>query len=351
MVKFDLAEARRVGCRRAVAHLRLDREHGLDAPRARERARDGEDEVCELDELDENLRQVIIERDELPLRQVPALHAQRAAAHEQDDGDVHDHIRQRVQQRRNAPDERLRAIQPLRVAGERGDLPVLLQKRAQHTHAREIFAHAVGHAVQPLLHAAVERDAGEHHAEHHGKQRRDRTHKNKRQPRVHRKRHDHRAEHHERRAQQQPQREVEPRLHLIHIARHAREQRRCAEGIEVCIAERADMRKQRAAQPRGKAAGGFCGKILRRDRRRQPQKPQQQEKPALAQNVARVAGADALVSDARHDERHDQLKARLQQLERRTEDALFFIFPQIRQQGLYRTAFFFSFHLHSLPAR
>ena len=241
MVKLDRAEAHRVGGFRAVAHGRLDREHRLDAPRARERARDGEDEIRELDELDEDLRQIVIQRDQLPLREVAALHAQRAAAHEQDDGDVHDDIRQRIEKRRNAPDERLRTVQPPGIAGERGDLPVLLQKRAQHAHAREVFAHAVGHAVQPLLHAAVERDAGEHHAEHHGKQRRDRTHKNKRQPRVHRKRHDHRAEHHERRAQQQPQREVESRLHLVHIARHAREQRRGTQPVKIRIAERADV--------------------------------------------------------------------------------------------------------------
>ena len=92
-------------------------------------------------------------------------------------------------------------------------------------------------------------------AEHDGEQRRDRHDEDERGLRIDSEGHDHCAEHDKRRAQQEPQREIQAILHLIHVAGEAREERRRADPVEVGIAERLDVGKERLAQAGGEAGG------------------------------------------------------------------------------------------------
>ena len=137
--------------------------------------------------------------------------------------------------------------------------------------AVEIFARRAEDAVELFLHPAIERDAGKHDREHDGKQRRDRHDEDERGLRIDSEGHDHRAEHDKRRVQQEPQREIQAILHLIHVAGEAREECRRTDPVEVGIAERLDVGKERLAQAGGEAGGRAGGEILRRDRAQKTQ--------------------------------------------------------------------------------
>ena len=77
------------------------------------------------------------------------------------------------------------------------------------------------------------------------------------------------------------------------------------------------MRKQRVPQPGRRAGRSLRGKILRNDRAGKAAHAKKRQHKALPEDIARIAGRDADVDDIRHDERHEQLERRFQQLEKR----------------------------------
>ena len=259
----------RHGVRRGEGRLLL--QQLADAAAAGDRARDVQDQISKLDEFHQNLRHVVIERDDLPLRERAGVDAHRAGAQDGDDGEVDDHVGQRVQQRGDAADESLHVRKIGVFLRKRIRLPVLQTEGTDDADAVEIFARRAEDAVELFLHPAIERDAGKHDREHNGKQRRDRHDEDERGLRIDGEGHDHRAEHDERRAQQEPQREIQAILHLIHVAGEAREERRRTDPVEVGIAERLDVGKERLAQAGGEAGGRAGGEILRRDRAQKAQ--------------------------------------------------------------------------------
>ena len=89
------------------------------------------------------------------------------------------------------------------------------------------------------------------------------------------------------------------------------------------------MLQHRMPQPCGKAHRRHSGKILRRHRAGKPHDAQSDHDGAHFHNVAPVAAADALIHDTGHNQRHQQLKRGLQQLEQRPKDTFFFIALQI----------------------
>ena len=194
----------------------------------------------------------------------------------------------------------------------------LFSERADHTHTGKILLCRAEHAVQPPLHAPVERNAAEHDGKDHREQKRNDHRKNPRGFDVDRERHDHRTEYHKRRPQQKPQREVKPRLHLIHVACHARHQRRRAESVKLGIGKALHLLKDRVAHTGGKADCRLRRKILRGHGGGKPQKPQPDQKQAPPEQIPAVAGGNAGVDNVCHNQRHKQLQKRLEELEERS---------------------------------
>ena len=214
-------------------------------------------------------------------------------------------------------------------------LLLLASERAQNAHAGQVFARHAQHAVKPRLHLPIERNADDHDAEHHGEQNGDHDGKYRRGARVDGKRHDHRAKDHERRPERQPKRQIDAGLHLIHVARQPRQHRGRADRIQLRIGERLQVRKQRPPQARRRADRRLGRKILRRDRAQQPDQAQPDHHQAHPDDHALVSELDALIDHCRHEQRHQQLKARLQKLEQRAENALLPVCLELFQKMLH----------------
>ena len=207
--------------------------------------------------------------------------------------------------------------QRVSAVGEVGRLGLLPPKRTDDAHAREIFPCVAQHGVQPLLHPLIQRHGQQHDTEYHGGQERNDNDKDECTPRIHGERHDHGAENDKRRAHEQAQHKVETGLHLIDITCQAGDGARAAETVKLGVGQRLQMRVQRVAYPRRKANGGFCGKILRRQRADKTDNTETDQQRGAAADQRAVVCGNADVDDPRHDERDEQLKQRFQHFEQR----------------------------------
>ena len=338
----DDAAARRVDGRGLFAVLLrgADGEDGGYAVAAGRSLRQRDDQVRHLNQLDENLAHVIIQRDDLPLRQRAHLHAHRAGVNQHDHRRVDDHVGRRVHHRGDAADGKLHAGEKLKLALKLRALRVLLAEGANHANARQIFAGRRGYAVQLPLHAAIHRDGRQHDGKHDDAQHGDHARENQRAFRVDGERHDHRAEDDEGRTQQQAQAHVHAGLHLIDVAVHAGDERGGADSIQLGVAQRLDMRHEHVAQLGGKADGRLGGEILRGDGTEQPHAAEHDQPQAHAHDEARIARGDAPVDDRRHNQRDDQLKGGFQQLEQRREHTFQPEIPNINKQFFQKTSTF-----------
>ena len=70
----------------------------------REGAGHGDDIVRHLDKFDQDLRHIVIERDDLPLCEIPVVDADSTTPDEGDDTDIDDDIGERVRQGGEQPD-------------------------------------------------------------------------------------------------------------------------------------------------------------------------------------------------------------------------------------------------------
>jgi len=92
------------------------------------------------------------------------------------------------------------------------------------------------------------------------------------------------------------------------------------------------MGKHIPAQRRAEAVGGLCGKVLRRQRTDKPQNAEQHQHNTHFCDIYLVVILDSHIDHGRHNQRHNQFKARLQKLKQRAEQAFFFVIPKIRQK-------------------
>ena len=214
------------------------------------------------------------------------------------------------------------------------DFILFLAERAHDAHAREVFARGKIHAVHLALHLFVERDAKRHDADDGEREQRDDRDKDERRHPVHRERHDHRAEHDERRAQQQAQRHVDARLHLIDIAGHARDHRRGAHFVDARIGHGLQFIKQTRAQFRRGAHCRLCRKELRRERKRKSRHAECNKDEAARDDIADVAACNADVHDLRNDQGHEKFHHRFAQLEKRRENSFLAVCLQAGKQML-----------------
>ena len=306
---------------RAVLLGGADAQHGGDAVAAGPGLGQQDDQVGHLDQLYEDLAHVVVQRDDLALRQVAHAHAQRAGVDQQDDGGVDNHIRQRIHRGGDAAHGKLHSGEHRGALAELFGFGVFLAEGAQHAHAVQVFARGGGDAVQLALHAAIHRDRRQHDREDDNAEHGDHAGEDQRAVKVDGEGHDHRAEDDEWRAHQQAQAHVDAGLNLIHVAGHAGDQRGCAQRVDLRIGERLDMRHQHMAQAGGEADGGLGGKILRRDRADQAHEAQRRHDQHHLYDVCLIPAENAAVDDGGDHQRNEQLKGCFEHFKQRREHA------------------------------
>ena len=347
----DVAKARRAGalvgegdvlkahgvlalrCRRGalgrVLHARAHPQHAADALRAGHRLVERDDQRRELDQLDDDLQHVVVQRDDLPL-----LHAAEVDLHgrlvDQEHGrEVDEHIGQRIQQRGDPADKlvqlRQRAVARLKLL----DRLRLAAERADHAHAGQVLARQAGHAVQPGLRLLEQRDADQHDEKRDGQQHRDRHRKDDGAAGVDRERHDHRTQNDERAAQQQAQAHVEAVLHLVHVVGQPRDQRVAADRVQLRERERLDVVEHRLPQRGRKADARLRGEELRGEAAPHADRGHQQQDQKADDDVRTVVVRDADVDHLRDNDRHEQIEHDLEELEKRREHAFLPVRSQI----------------------
>ena len=90
-----------------------------------------------------------------------------------------------------------------------------------------------------------------------------------------------------------------------------------------------DVLHQHMAQPGGEPHRRHGGKVLGAHRHHQADHTQRHHKKTHFDNIPGIAASDALIHDPCHNQRHQQLKGRFQQLKQRPENALLFVAFQV----------------------
>ena len=85
------------------------------------------------------------------------------------------------------------------------------------------------------------------------------------------------------------------------------------------------MREKRMAHSGPEARRRLCGKVLRRDGTYEPDEPQRDEHETHPYDIRPVFPCDPHVDDRRHDQRHEQLKRRLEHFKKRRQYGFLFI--------------------------
>ena len=220
----------------AVFLTRLQIQHRRHPVPAGDSLGDGDDQVCHLDQLHQNLGHIIVEGNDQSLCQHAAFHLQRTHMHQQHHRQIDDHVGHRVHQGGNPSCGQLLAGHVLRFFLKGRNLRVLLAESPQHPNARQILPGRGGHAVKGRLHPPVHGHGDQHNAENDDAQHRNDPGEHQRRLKIDGKSHDHGAEHHEWRAQQQPQCQVHAVLHLIDVGGHPGDHGGCAQLIDLTVA-------------------------------------------------------------------------------------------------------------------
>ena len=208
---------------------------------------DGNDEVCHLHQLHQDLAHVVHQRHHLALGQAAQVHPHRAGVQQRNDGQVNNKGGNGVGQAGDAAHRLLQAVQGLHRSGKAAALRVLPAKGPDDPHASEVFPGNAGHAVQLRLRLFIKRHGERHNTEHHQAQKRNGRREDQRGLPVNGKGHYHGAEHHKGAAQQQAQGHVDAVLHLVHVAGHAGDEGGRADLVLRREIQRLDVGKQGVA--------------------------------------------------------------------------------------------------------
>ena len=211
-------------------------QHGRHPVSAGDGLGDGDDQVCHLDQLHQNLGHIIVKCDNQALGQHAAFHLQRAHMHQQHHRQIDDHVGHGIHQGGNPSRGQLLAGHVLRFFLKGSNLRVLLAESPQYPNTRQILPGRGGHAVKGRLHPPVHGHGDQHNAKDDDAQHRNDPGEHQRRLKIDGKGHDHGAEHHKGRAQQQPQRQIHAVLHLIDVGGHAGDHGGCAQLIDLAVA-------------------------------------------------------------------------------------------------------------------
>ena len=312
-------------------HAGLHVQHSLHTACAGKALAHLHDEVGQLDQLHQDLVHVVHQSNDVAGGHAAHIDLNAAHVQQRHDGNVDEHIGQRVHQGGNVAHMQLHPGQQVVGVLKALHLAGFLIKGAHDTHTGQVLAGQAQHAVQTVLHRFIQGPRGCHDAEHHHAQQRDGDNKDQRGPGVDRKGHDHGTDDHERAAQEQAQKQVQAVLHLIHVAGHAGDEGAGAQRVHLGKAQGLDMRKQGMAQGCGIAHRCLCGKILRRQAADKADEGQQQQKSAPHKDIVKIVGGNADVHDVRHHQRHEQVERSFQHLEKGSKRSHALVALQVAQ--------------------
>ena len=278
-----------------------------------------DNQVGHFDQLNQNLRHIVVQRNHKTLRQNPVVHLHSADFYQQHHSQIDNHEGHGVHQIGNSTSALLLRLKLRRLVFKRALLAGLHGKCPQNPHAGQVLPGRGGDPVQTALKPFVHGHGDCHNAEHNQTQDRDDPGKYHRRLSVDGKRHNHGAEHHKRRPQQQPQRQIHTVLYLIDVRGHPGHHGGGAQRVDFRVTKAQNVRHYRMAQPRGESHSSLGCEILRRNRAGQSHNAQQDHDQTHFYHIAAISAADALVHNVCHDQRNHQFEAGLQQFEQRAQ--------------------------------
>ncbi len=272
----------------------------------------GEDdhEVREVDDGEQRLGHVADEGDDLALREAAGVDRAGAGPEDRDDAEVHDEDRGGVEQGREAADADGRGGLPPGGGAEALGLVALAAEGADGAGALEGLAADAGDVVEARLGDAVERHGARHHEPEdegdHGRA----DEEDAAEPEVDEAGGRHRAHGQERPAQELADREGDGDLHLVDVAREARDEGRGAEAVGLAGRQRERRAEEGAAGVGAHALGDDGGHLLAHEGRRVSDEGEADEQGAAREHGRDVARGDAEVDhlrddDGRHQVEHD----------------------------------------------
>ena len=120
---------------RAVCHRKRQVENALHAAGACERLRQRQNQVRHLDQLDENLRHIVVKRNHGALAQQSGINPERADIDEHEKREINHYIGEGVHQSGDAPDKELLFREGFVARIEFAHLFLFLAERPQHADA------------------------------------------------------------------------------------------------------------------------------------------------------------------------------------------------------------------------
>ena len=278
-------------------------------------------EVRELEQLDEHLRHVVDEGHELAPREASHVHLGAAHGQHRHEAQVHGGVRERIHEGGDVAYGDLLAPEGADGLVERLALLALAAEGAEHADALELLARGEEHTVEAPLDAPVPAYG---HAHDEPDEEEDKRRDEAEEPTfesTYEACGDDGAKDRNGASEHEAEEEVDPILNLVRIVCEPRDECRGAEPVDVCARKTEDVAEQVVSKGRAKARAELCAEVLGRGGTGPADDPHDDEGGGAEHDVPPVCRGDALVHDARHNERHEELKRSLQKLEERGEGA------------------------------
>ena len=196
-----------------------------------------DDQVRHFNELHQDLGHIVVKGDHQALGQDAVLDPDGPYVHQDDNGQVDDHVGHRVHEGGDPPRHQLTPGQGLGPRFKALDLAVLFAEGPEDPDTGEILPGGRGHLVQPALDLLILGHGNEHDAKDNDAQHRDHPHEDQRRLGINGKGHNHSAEDHKGRPEQQPQRQIHAALDLIDVGGHSGNEGRGAQAVDLGIAQ------------------------------------------------------------------------------------------------------------------
>ena len=196
----------------------------------------GDDQVCHFDQLNQDLRHIIVQRNHHALGEDSSINLHRANPNQKHHSQIDDNQGYRIHQHRHTSCGKLLFREVIGHSLEGPDLVLLLAERAQHPHPGEILPGGGGYLIQRPLHLPVHGHGNEHDSKNNQAKHRDHTHKNQRCLNINGKCHNHGAKHDKGGPQEEPQGQIHSVLNLVDICCRPRNHGGSAHGIDLPVA-------------------------------------------------------------------------------------------------------------------
>ena len=229
-------------------HRVFGRQHAVHPLCAGDRACQRYYQHRKFDEFDKYLRHIVVERNNLSLRDRSRVDAERADPDKRDNAAVDKNVCQRVHQRGNSADEFLTSCQVAVCRNKAFVFGVFFPECTDNAHARKVFAGNAEKRVELCLNFFIKRNCYEHYCHDRRGHNGYRDRKCHGAFRIDGECHYRRPEHDERGAQKQSQNHVHALLNLLDVCRHTGYESGSSEFVRVRVRKRLYAREQRMTE-------------------------------------------------------------------------------------------------------